>query len=657
MRALAVGLVLLYHFWPWRVQGGFIGVDIFFVISGFLITTHLINHPPQRFGDLTRFWGRRVRRLLPAAFLVILVTLAGVLLFAPATQWMNNARSAITAAVYVENWNLAAQSVDYLASTSAPTALQHYWSLSVEEQFYLIWPILIGVLALIVRKHPDRFRLVTSIGLGTVVAVSFGWSIYYTAVNPSGAYFVTTTRMWELGAGGLLAVVYPAVHAKLSNRPPIQVSLITMGVVIIGASALLLNGTGFPGWIAALPIAGAILVIAAGPADYPISFDRFLKWRPVQLLGDISYSVYLWHWPIVVLLPKALGHEVSWLTKLAAITATLVFAWASKTFVEDRFRGPKPLGVPLRRTFIFLLVGMLTVTGTGAVVWLSTRAIATVPNIDASGDCIGARMLLDPACRNQDVHGQQLLMTPLQSSMDMSVAYNLGCRWGYRHPMYFPECVFGSTDEGAMQVGLFGNSHAIPFLEPLISIASNHDWSVRTYLSSSCIPSMRLRSVFHTNLQNQGCFEFTKHAIADMKQRGISIVVMSVRVPSFYDLTDSMSLLSQFADAGIRVLVIRDVPLHEGFVPDCIAANRNDLSACDSPRQDSLKPDPLYDAAQQSTSPLVSAVDLSSGVCDSMTCYGVIGGLAVYFDDQHLSRTFAMSLQPYLEESVLSALA
>jgi len=183
MRALAVGLVLLYHFWPWRVQGGFIGVDIFFVISGFLITTHLINHPPQRFHDLAVFWGRRVRRLLPAAFLVILVTLAGVLLFAPATQWMNNARSAIAGAAYVENWNLAAQSVDYLASTAAPTALQHYWSLSVEEQFYLIWPVLIGALALIVRKYPDRSRLVATLGLGAVVAISFGWSVYYTAVT------------------------------------------------------------------------------------------------------------------------------------------------------------------------------------------------------------------------------------------------------------------------------------------------------------------------------------------------------------------------------------------------------------------------------------------------------------------------------------------
>jgi len=289
--------------------------------------------------------------------------------------------------------------------------------------------------------------------------------------------------MWELGTGGLLAVIYPALHAKLSNRPALQVSLIAMGVVMIGASALVLSGTGFPGWIAALPITGAILVIAAGPADYRVSFDRFLKWRPVQLLGDISYSVYLWHWPIVVLLPLALGHDMSWFTKLAAIMATLVLAWASKTFVEDRFRGPKPLGVPLRRTFIFLLVGMLTVTGAGSAVWLSTKAVATVPNIDTSRDCIGARMLLDPECRNQDAHGQQLLMTPLQASMDMSVAYNLGCRWGYQHPLYFPECAFGSEDEGAMQIALFGNSHAIPYLEPLISIAAIHNWNVRTYLA------------------------------------------------------------------------------------------------------------------------------------------------------------------------------
>ncbi|MBC7596008.1 MAG: acyltransferase, partial [Kineosporiaceae bacterium] len=206
LRALAVSLVLLFHLWPNRLGGGYIGVDIFFVISGFLITSHLVAHPPRNARGLAEFWGRRIRRLLPASLLVLFSTIVVSRLIAPETQWANTARDVRAATLYALNWRLAGNSVDYLASENASSPVQHFWSLSVEEQFYLIWPILIlGLMLWALRSQRDQLRTAFA-GLAVVVAASLAYSIYETAYDPPLAYFVTPTRIWELGIGGILAV-------------------------------------------------------------------------------------------------------------------------------------------------------------------------------------------------------------------------------------------------------------------------------------------------------------------------------------------------------------------------------------------------------------------------------------------------------------------
>ncbi len=201
LRALAVTLVLVYHLFPRSFTGGFVGVDVFFAISGFLITSHLLAHPPSTGSDLLTFWGRRIRRLLPASFLVLGTTLVGSWLVAPETQWANTAKQASAAALYVLNWVLARDSVDYLAAENAASPVQHFWSLSVEEQFYLGWPVLLLVIGLLVVALRGRVRpgILYAVGLGAVVGASLVWSVLATASQPASAYFVTTTRIWELG--------------------------------------------------------------------------------------------------------------------------------------------------------------------------------------------------------------------------------------------------------------------------------------------------------------------------------------------------------------------------------------------------------------------------------------------------------------------------
>ncbi|MFV0252273.1 MAG: acyltransferase family protein, partial [Beutenbergiaceae bacterium] len=208
LRAIAVGVVVLFHLWPLRMPGGYVGVDVFFVISGFLITSHLYREV-ERTGTvrLLDFWARRIRRLLPASLLVLAVSLVLVLAWVPTTQWLTNARELIASALYVENWALAADAVDYLAEGNQPSVAQHFWSLSVEEQFYLIWPLLmLAALALAVRTGWNR-RYAMVAALSLVGGASFVWSIWATSQDRASAYFITPTRVWEFAIGAAIALV------------------------------------------------------------------------------------------------------------------------------------------------------------------------------------------------------------------------------------------------------------------------------------------------------------------------------------------------------------------------------------------------------------------------------------------------------------------
>ena len=206
LRAIAVGLVVLYHLWPGKLAGGFIGVDVFFVISGFLITSHLVKNPPASLRELGNFWIRRVKRLLPASFLVLGSTLLGIRLLAPETVWRDWGYQVLAATFYVENWSLAAASVDYLATDNAPSAVQHFWSLSVEEQFYLLWPLIIGGLFIVGTITRKKGLFTPCVGVMLFLFASLAYSVYLTNTEPGVAYFSTLARGWELAVGGLIAM-------------------------------------------------------------------------------------------------------------------------------------------------------------------------------------------------------------------------------------------------------------------------------------------------------------------------------------------------------------------------------------------------------------------------------------------------------------------
>ena len=310
LRAIAVSLVVVYHLYPSALPGGFAGVDVFFVISGFLITGHLWRtcRDTGRL-SLADFWGRRARRLVPAAALVLAVTWGLSYWVLPSSQLAATAEQIRASALYFQNWQLASDAVNYLQQGSAPSSVQHFWSLSVEEQFYLAWPLLFLAALLIGRQWARRGRHVATSAQRTalthraaftltaaLVAASLAYSVYDTTANPAQAYFVTTTRMWELGAGGLLALLPAGVTERIGR----QGWLGWAGLAMIVGSQFILNGsTPFPGWIALLPVGGTLALIAGGSSRARLSPWRLTSARPMTFLGGISYSLYLWHWPLI----------------------------------------------------------------------------------------------------------------------------------------------------------------------------------------------------------------------------------------------------------------------------------------------------------------------------------------------------------------------
>ena len=645
---------------------------MFLVISGFLITSHLLSNPPSGPRDLAVFWGRRIRRLLPASFFVIVITVILVAIFEPVTSWRVNSISAITSSLYVVNWNLALMSVDYLAPANAASALQHYWSLSVEEQFYLVWPIIVGATFLVARRWHARFRMIAGLTMLIVTLVSLTWSGYYTGAHPAPAYFVTTTRMWELGMGALLSAIYPTVKSRLAKLVPLRLILVAIGGISIITAAAFFTGEAFPGVIALVPVLGACMIICAGPMDDRPSFDSILGLYPLRILGDISYSVYLWHWPLIAIAVSVWGAALRWPTKLGLIAVTLCLSWATKRFVEDRFRGMHPLGVPLRRTFVFLVIGMMAATGSGIGLLVAHRVIAGPsgpPIIPVGSKCVGAANRIDLTCRANDPHGDHAYMTPYQAAADQGRVWADNCFWKKDSPFEWPICTYGSTNASAPKIALFGNSHAGPYAEPLAELSTENGWGLRTYLATNCFPST-ISEVFPTQAMIEGCKKFSALAMQDMVLQRVKTVVLSSRTWGYllegYPVDDQQraqkdmftSLIDEFVFSGISVIVIRDVPLSAIDIQGCLAKNKQNVSACDEVRDVVLKPDPLFDAAVSASSPLVSTVDFTEALCNDTKCWNMVGGVVVYFDNGgHLTNTFAKTLKPYLEQVVGQAMA
>ncbi|MFI5492947.1 acyltransferase family protein [Actinoplanes sp. NPDC051859] len=681
LRAFAVGVVVCAHLWPHgKLAGGFVGVDIFFVISGFLITSHLVEHVPTNVRDLVDFWGRRVRRLLPASLTVLAATTVAAWVWLPEALWSTTARQVRSAATYWINWHLAGDSVDYFAANNQATPVQHYWSLAVEEQFYVVWPLLLLALTYLGWRLRDR-RWLYFVGLLVVVAVSLWWSITYTRSTPAAAYFVSTTRVWELGSGGLLAVAYPVVARLLATtwgeraRTPIAYA----GWLLMGAAVLRFSETtAIPGWRAAVPVAGVLLVIAANAS---------LDWYPVgalQWLGDHSYSVYLWHWPLLLIVPAATQSSRGWKEDLAIIVGTLVLAVLTKRYIEDPVR---TLAWWRRRvpTYAFGAAGMAVVfglAGTWSVVE-NRRQDAYQAQLAAklagADKCFGAPALAPGANCGRSLTGE---FVPRSStwqvgalSEDKPGLHGQACT-ATEHEWPVTRCDAGDPSS-PVKVVLTGNSHALQWLEALSNIAETERWHLITYYATGCPFASWPRTSFMPKFAP--CADWEEKVISTVVQLKPTLVVTSnlgyrFQYNGWFKPENTTSTVDAYLgayrrlnEAGIRTLVIKDAPAATGGdksdtakFPNadpirCLEANPDNYEPCSAPRSEWEYEDPAVEAAKKLTSPTITSVDLNNHICGPDVCDAVVGGIRVRQDHSHLTATYVHTLIPYLRPALVEA--
>ena len=674
VRALAVALVVGYHLSPGLIPGGFVGVDVFFVVSGFLISGHLAR-TLARTGrvDVVDFYARRVRRLMPAAVLVLVVTWLGSLLVLPTTRLVDTAQQVRASAVYLQNWLLAADSVAYLKSDDAASPVQHFWSLSVEEQFYLAWPLLFvlaGVIAFRLSLRPGtrsvrgtrmaagrRAALVLAVA---VVVVSLTVSVRATATNASAAYFVTPTRVWELALGGVLALL----PTWLTDRVARVGLLGWAGLVIVIGSAFVLDGSAaFPGAVALWPVGGAVLLLAAGSSKASRGPARVLSAGPAVALGDISYSLYLWHWPLIVFWMTWTGRPVGLLDGASLVLVALLLSTATKRYVEDAVRTSPLFRGSTRRSMALLLAVVLPVALT--TVWLGGRPTTSAVSADASHP--GAAVLAGDATAPPGIEA----IPGLERAQHDYGAYGSGPGGCQSEQADAAEtlCYFGDTTHPTKTVALVGDSVAATWFDDLAAMAQERHWRLVTDLHSLCPWSATMANTPYTaSSPYVSCHTWGQRVLQTMiTDVRPDVVVTSARPvvgtpahpeagpAAFAELGEGMAAYwRELERRGIQVVGVREPPEMGFDVPDCLSKPGSRPEDCSAPARTAILDDTPVLVAARALGHAVTLIDLNRYICGPQVCEAIVGNVVVYIDRHHLTTTYASTIRPYFEERLLA---
>jgi peptidoglycan/LPS O-acetylase OafA/YrhL len=620
-----------YHLVPEAIPAGFVGVDVFFVLSGFLITGLLLgprDAPTPRLGP---FLARRARRLLPAAGLVITATILVGLLVLSATRRGALALESIASSLQVENWLLAFTRAEYSAAEIAGP-LQHFWSLSIEWQTYVIW---MGLFAVAAATGRHRRRVALG-GAVAITALSLVLTLASGALDADLRYFATPLRLWEFGAGAILAFL-PAV----SRSRPTREVLAAVGLATVVAAAFLLDVADHPGVFALIPAWGAVALLEAGRSGSLGVGGRILAAAPLRIVGDHSYAIYLWHWPVLVMVLAAPGTPGIGAVVVLAVTAVL--AYVTTRWVENPVRR-----LPLRRAMVMAAAATLVPVLIAMPILVGLNALrAAAPDPDHPG-----ALAIDP------VVAAQLPDVPLIP--DVSVAGDDRGDAGPDRRCLTPEstpvvCAFGDLSAERVIV-VVGDSHAWQWVATLDVFGARHGWRVESLVRPSC--PLAPTAVDIPGVGDDGeCAAWRENALQLLERERPDLVLTTGLTPAGYETIDYhvadaatfargyVDVWRRLAAAGIDVAAIRDTPYFPVDVPECVAATLDAPEVCDQSRFDVLDSieDPLIAAAAASG---VGLVDLTDWICLPTICAVVVGNVLVYRDRHHLTATYAQTLEP-----------
>ena len=665
LRAIAVALVVLYHVGVPHLGGGYVGVDVFFVISGFVITGLLLRER-QASGrtSLLAFYGRRSRRIIPAAALVIAVTVIATRILLGVVSTAQVVSDARWATLFLANFHFTATGTNYFLAQGPVSPLQSFWSLAVEEQFYIVYPTIFLVLAVLARRTALRAKLVTFLVLAA--AASFTWSVVQTSSNPTVAYFSPFTRAWELALGGIVAAGAP----WLRRIPPGVAGALTwagMGGILASALAFT-NTTPYPGSLVALPVVATALVIAGGTAVPARGAELVLARAPLRWLGKWSYSLYLWHWPVLVVAAQYEGRQTLSVSQNLML-ALLALALSVITYFL--------LENPVRHARLLRRVRFASV-GTGAAVTAACIGVVSLvaPSASASANAAvpgsGGLAPATPEAVTQAVAASRAITrVPASVTPSLQEAPNdwgglpadaAGCE-AHLAETTVPACVFGDP-AGTHTMVLYGDSHALMWFEAFDAVAQHAGWRLVVLGKDWCHPAL----VARTNPPGYGrpggrytpCD--TWHAYAARRIAALHpdmLVVTEMPGGQVYPsgtLTKARweqglaQALAQLASPKTHQVVLGNIPITPHIDPGCLARHADAVQAC------SALPGPFYRSMAEAETAAASVagaqyIDVTPWFC-STTCADIIDGIVVYKDSDHVTATYSRYLESVLSISL-----
>jgi peptidoglycan/LPS O-acetylase OafA/YrhL len=665
LRAVAIVAVLLCHAGVPFLAGGYVGVDVFFVISGFLITRLLLGEI-ERTGtiSLRGFYARRAKRLLPlSAMLLVFVAVGSMIILSPLRN-TEVAGDIVSAALYVANWHFAAQSVDYFAQGLEPSPVLHLWSLAIEEQFYLVWPGLMLAATWFWRRRGRSVRPALWVTLAIILVASLVYGVILTNEKPAYAYFDTFARAWELGLGAAIAMLATVKMPRLG-----AVALGWAGVAaIVYASFAFTAETTFPGTNALVPTLGAAALILsgtalaateAGVAGVRAGAGWVLSLAPVRYVGRISYSWYLWHWPFIIFAAALFGPRLSVLGGLLAVAASWVPTQLTHTLVEDPVRRSKGLSRLPNRAIALGLACTAVAVGVGIGLKAAQPTVRTAKLSEVPG---AAALPNEPSPQETAV---ALRPNPLHARADRGRSYYEGCMVGIPST-HSNKCLYGNP-EGEKTLVLFGDSHAMQYFPAVDELAEIHGWRLIVLTKAECPPEeLEVRSMVEDREYSQ-CDEWRQGALERIETGDANTTVIMSGDTEYIPYGENgeelhgdeaaeameagyLRTLKRIQEAGPHTVVIRDNPTSTNDVPSCVSEDITHLARCAFVRHREW--DREYDVRAAEAFPETHLVDFIADICPGEICRAVIGNALTYRDKDHLTATFARTLEPMLESDL-----
>jgi len=642
IRAVAALLVAVYHIWLGSVSGG---VDVFFIVSGYLITTSLLSRMDRQgrinFSEYLLGLGKR---LFPIAFIVILFTTVFSILILPKSRWVETIPEVFSSAFYFQNWHLANNAVDYLGQNNVASPFQHFWALSIQGQFYITWPLVISVIYFIAKKilkTPVRKTLLSVLSFIFIVSISY--SVHITNDNQPWAYFDTFARAWEFSLGGILALLIP----YLRFHKFVSFVIGWLGLAIIAFTGILLPVSNvFPGYAALLPTSGVMLVIIAAETGSHFGVERILGSRPFLYFGSISYGFYLWHWPILIFYYAYFGKEsVSNLAGIIILLSTFVLSILSIKLLETPVRKINVKQSKIKMSGI-LVAFILPVVIVG-VSWMVY--------VDQSQARLDEYSLVDhPGARSISNNiTPSSKIKPIPSAIEAK---------GHLPSFYGKEncsssgtsskvttCSLGELENPDYTIALVGGSHSGHWFPALEKMSENLNLQIDVYIKDAC----RFSNDDFDGLLTESCMEWNDNLMEPLMSNPPDLVFTTANI----NIEDTIpeGYLSKWKELqGItKVFAVRDNPRMNVDIPLCVEENGADQ--CSSPREDALSAIPPWENTEN-ISDNVYFADMSEYFCDDETCHSVIGNVLVYRDRHHISTIYSETMAPALEEQIVKAL-